>query len=437
MSFLGFSIISAIFAFALVIFVHELGHYVVGRWCGIKARVFSIGFGPKIFSLVDRYDTEWRLCALPLGGYVKFLSSETFNADKRAFSGGEDRTGSLNTGLFEEATTFKRSLTVLAGPVSNILMAIIIFSLVSIMTGVVSDKPVVGKVVSRPNLENNFFVGDRILAIDGRPVDYFSEIFKISSNVAPSGKSRFTVKRGDETVDLLIPYIFQPIVLNVELFSPARRAGLEEGDVFLEVNGDRILSFEELRSVIVSSSGTPVDVRYWRDGEIYDTVIVPELRPTEMPNGDIKEVMRIGVRGGPAIYPSLSTPSLLQATSIGVSMTFYVLKSSITGLLRIIDNTISPKHLSGPIGVAQALSHTANEGLLPFLSLLAAISAGIGLINLFPIPILDGGHLVFFLYEAVFGKQPSETFQRYLLTLGLTFLLVVMVFATINDILRW
>jgi len=437
LSFFGFSILSAIFAFALVIFVHELGHYLVGRWCGIKATVFSIGFGPKIFSVVDRNDTEWRLCFFPLGGYVKFLTSENIGDEKTVSFDEKTRDNFFYNGFFEEASTLRRSLTVLAGPASNILMAVVIFSFVSVMTGVVSNEPVIGKVADRPNVEDSLIVGDRILAIDGNSVDYFSEIFKMASNVDPTKKSRFTIKRDGEVVELLVPYIFQPIVLNVELFSPALRAGIKKGDVFIKVNDVPILSFEELRDIIFSSGGMPVSVKYWREGEIYDTVISPELRPTEMPNGDIGEVMRIGVRGGPAIYPGLETPSLFKATSNGVSMTFYVIKSSVIGLLRIIDNTISPKHLSGPVGVAQALSHTASEGILPFLSLLAAISAGIGLINLFPIPVLDGGHLVLFLYETIFGTQPSETFQRYLMSVGIAFLIVVMVFATINDILRW
>ena len=146
--------------------------------------------------------------------------------------------------------------------------------------------------------------------------------------------------------------------------------------------------------------------------------------------------MRIGVRGGPLLSPLRVTPSFFEAGHMGAQMTFYVIKTSLVGLARIIDNTISPKHLSGPIGVAKALSYSASEGSIAFLSLLAAISAGIGLINLLPIPILDGGHLVLFVYEFIFRAPPPTSLTKFLMIAGFFLLVSLMVFTTFNDIVR-
>ena len=129
-------------------------------------------------------------------------------------------------------------------------------------------------------------------------------------------------------------------------------------------------------------------------------------------------------------------PSIAEAIGNGFEMTWYVLKTSVIALARMIDNSISAKHLSGPIGVAKALSYSANEGLIPFLSLVAAVSAGLGLVNLFPIPILDGGHLILFFYEGLFRKPPSVNFMKYTTIIGLIILVVIMVFVTVNDIMR-
>ena len=160
------------------------------------------------------------------------------------------------------------------------------------------------------------------------------------------------------------------------------------------------------------------------------------MRPTETIDGNLIEEMRIGVRGGALFSPVMVKPDLSNAIQMGVRMTTYVIQTSFLGLARMIDSTISPRHLSGPLGVAQALSHTASEGFIPFLSLLAAISAGIGLINLFPIPILDGGHLMIFLYEGIFKKPPADRVIKFFMAIGLLILLGLMVFATFNDIVR-
>ena len=435
---LGVPLFLAIVAFISVIFVHELGHYLIGRWCGIGATSFSIGFGPKLFSYKDRRNTEWMICLVPLGGYVKFVTENdnlevsSAHSDKLNL---EDKDSNFNRS-FESSSLIRRSLTVLAGPGANFLMATVIFSFVSTMTGVMSTEPVIGNVAKIPGQGFTLMVGDRILTVEEQPVQTFSQIYEIIANLERLSDVKIELVRDGKVLNETIPHLFQPIVFHVEMFSPAMKSGLKAGDVFLEADKQLIFSFEELKAVINSSNGKAVSVTIWRNGEIMSIDLIPEMRPTETSDGNLVEEMRIGVRGGTLFSSQLVRPSLVEAVQMGVRMTFYVIKTSLVGLARMIDNTISPKHLSGPVGVAKALSHSASEGVMPFLSLLAAISAGIGLINLFPIPILDGGHLVLFLYEGIFKKPPGRQVSKSLMAVGFTILFALMVFATFNDIVR-
>ncbi len=419
-------IVSAVFAFFLVVFVHELGHYWVGRLCGIGAKTFSIGLGPKIFSFLDKRNTEWQLCLLPIGGYVKFLEKADKN-DNLYFLSGSD---------FKSANLKRRFLTVLAGPLANFLLSIIIFALISFHSGVISNDPILGDVAELPGNKDTLLAGDKILSINGQRINSYSEILSFAANLNQNDYVEFVIERSERKMLLNAPYIFQPIVQYVEMFSPASKAGLQVGDVFIMADNERVFAFEDIKRIILNSAGNEINLSVWRSGEILSTKIQPELRPTETSDGDIIEVMRIGVRGGSTISPMKITPSIREALSIGLNATFYIIKTSIVGLIRIIDSTISPRHLSGPVGVAKALSETAKEGLLPFFSLVGAISAGLGIVNLFPIPVLDGGHILFYLYEGIMKKPPSDNIMRYLMSFGVVFLVSVMIFATFNDILR-
>ena len=432
----GIPLLLALLAFVSVIFIHELGHYLVGRLCGIGASAFSIGFGPKLISFVDRRNTEWMICLIPLGGYVKFLTSEgTPNTQSTPFND-EKSLGFVPQSTFENAPLLSRAVTVIAGPFANFLMAIIIFSYAAFINGTVSQKPVIGDVVNLPSQKDILMVGDRILSIDGKKIETFSQVYELAALVDKASRVNFRVLRSGKVIELPLPYLFQPVVFHVEMFSPAMRAGIEVGDVFLEINSKLVETFDDVKEVINSSDGKSLPTVLWRNGDVFLTTLIPEMRPTETHSGDLVEEMRIGVRGGPILSPETRPISILEAGYMGSRMTYYVVKTSLIGLVRIIDTSISPRHLSGPVGVAKALSYSASEGLLPFLSLLAAISAGIGLINLFPIPILDGGHLVLFLYESLFKSPPPGVLVRLLMMAGVGFLVTLMVFATFNDIVR-
>ncbi|MDG2473854.1 MAG: RIP metalloprotease RseP [Paracoccaceae bacterium] len=437
---LGSPVFLVLVAFFSVIFVHELGHYLMGRFCKIGASTFSIGFGPKLISYTDQNHTEWKVCLIPLGGFVKFLTVDDIPSPDHELNSKRKMMMKMALPLeqrsFESSSLLARTLTVLAGPLANFLMAIVIFTYVGLVTGTMSNEPIIGNVVKLPAEQVSLMTEDRVLSIQGKKIDKFSEVYEFATIMDPSSTLDFQILRDGKILNLTVPYLFQPIVFHVEMFSPAMSAGIEVGDVFIKVDTKSVTSFDDIKAVINTSGANEIPITIWRNGKIISTTITPEMRPTETQNGDLVEHMRIGVRGGPLVSPKMLTPNIVEAGYMGFQMTFYVIKTSLIGLARIIDKTLSSKHISGPVGVAKALSYSASEGYIPFLSLLAAISAGIGLINLFPIPILDGGHLVMFIYELIFKSPPPASMTRILMLIGFIILFALMVFATFNDIVR-
>ncbi len=431
----GIPLFFAILAFCLVIFIHELGHYLVGRWCGIGASDFSIGFGPELYSYTDSRKTKWKLCLIPLGGYVKFLSKNSLLDDNQPNNKVKKVPAEFGNS-FDESPLLLRALTVFAGPLANFLLSIFLFTVFTLLSGVSTNKPVIGTTFELPGSHQTLKQGDRVISIENQPITNYTEIIEISSELEESNAISVLVERDNRELKLTMPFIFQPIVLVIETLSPASRAGLEVGDVFLSVENKKIKTFEDVREAVLNSNGDALSFKVWRSGKVIDILLIPENRPTETSEGDIVETMRIGVRGGAFFSPSKETPSVFDAIIISFDMTWYVIKMSLTGVARIIDNSISAKHLSGPVGVAKALTETSKQGFIPFIGLVAAISAGLGLVNLFPIPILDGGHLVLFFFEAIFKRRPPEIYLKSLMAIGLVLVLGIMLFATYNDLMR-
>ena len=217
----------AILAFVLVIFIHELGHYMVGRLCGIGVTAFSIGFGPKLISLIDKNNTEWKLCLIPLGGFVQFQTNNKILQPKTR----DNYKLKVTQCDFESASIVARSLTVMAGPFANFLMSVLIFAFVAMMTGTMSNKPIIGEVVQLPNNGNSLIAGDQILSIQGRQIENFSEIYEFFTEIGKNETIDFRVSRRGKTLDVEVPHLFQPVVFHVEMFSPAMKAGIETGDV--------------------------------------------------------------------------------------------------------------------------------------------------------------------------------------------------------------
>ena len=426
-----FNIIYVFIAFSLVIFIHEFGHFYIGKRCGIGVNEFSIGFGPKLFWFKDSSGVLWKFCILPFGGFVKF------EGDLDPSSLSQQKNNSIeNLNHFNNASILSRALTVSAGPLANFLLSIFLFSFIIMINGFSNDKPIIGEINNTPFQDIKLKKGDLILEIDNKPIENFTDIIIKYNELGYNKNIDFLIKRNDDVLRFIVPNLFLPLIKNIEPLSPASRAGLLPGDFILSVNGISILTFEELKKFVNKSNGDPLELEIFRNGITSKKILSPENRPVENPDGSFKETMRIGIIGGFALEPERITPNIFQAIQFGFSATYRVIDGSLRGILEIINGSISAKHISGPIGIAHAISDVSKNGFISFVSLVGLISTGIAIINLFPLPILDGGHLVLLLYEKIFSRKPSVYFMQIFTFVGVFILLSLMVFATYNDLLR-
>jgi len=429
------TIIAFVLVLGVVVFVHEYGHYIVARWGGIHSEKFSLGFGPVIWSRTDKRGTQWQLAAIPLGGYVKFLGDRGA-ASETDFEAMSDMSDADLVRSFPSARLYKRALTVAAGPFANFILASVIFAGLVLWQGVVIDEPTVGELFEMPEASYELKVNDRILEVEGQSVSDFGSIIDITMAMDAPGDMEILVLRDGQELLVTAPYMLLPGVYGVEPLSAASAAGLKKGDFILEAAGQNITTFKELQVIVAASGDTEINLKIWRDGLYLDLPITPVLR--EFPDGDggfTKRVM-IVIYGAFAFLPATETPTPWNAAYIGARQTVNVIESSLNGIKHMFLGNLSPSNLQGPIGIAQASKESANQGLRSFISLIAIISTGIGMLNLFPIPMLDGGHLVFYFYEAIRGRPPSQKTIQAFMSIGLAMVLLLMVFATYNDLMR-
>jgi regulator of sigma E protease len=357
-------IVPFLFLLSIVVFFHELGHFLVARWCCVRVLVFSIGFGRELFGFNDRHGTRWKVAAIPLGGYVKFFGDENAASvpDQAAVAG-------MSAAERRESFFFKplgqRAAIVAAGPFANFLLAIVIFSVMFMLYGKQITAPRVDVVQpGSPAAVAGFQPGDVIVAIEGRPIESFNEVQRI-------------VRLRPE----------QPLTIVVE------RGGV--------------------RQTLQATPGASKDPFGNRIGQLG---ISRPIGP-----GDVK-VQDVGV---------------LDAIAMGVGETWMVVEHTMIYLYEVIVGRQAADQLGGPIRIAQVAGQVATLGFLPILNLAAVLSVSIGLLNLFPIPLLDGGHLMFYAIEAVRGRPLSERAQEIGFRIGLAVVLMLMIFATYNDIRPW
>ena len=356
-----------LFVLTIVVFFHELGHFLVARWAGVKVLTFSLGFGPELFGFNDRRGTRWKVSAVPLGGYVKFFGDDTEastpSAETLANMTEEERAGS-----FHHKKVGPRSAIVAAGPIANFILAILIFTCLFTFFGKPSASARVDKVeVGSAAAAAGFEVGDIVTAIDGSKIDSFNDMQRIVGTHAGDTMT-FTVKRGEGTVTL---------------------------------------------------TGTP-QMREVKDG--------------------FGNVQRLGVLGithqnAPG---DVNTERVDPATAfwLGIKETWFVIDRTLSYVGGIFTGREAADQIGGPLRIAQISGQVATLGLIPLIQLAAVLSISIGLLNLFPVPLLDGGHLLFYAVEAVRGRPLSERAQEMGFRIGLALVLMLMMFATYHDILR-
>jgi len=359
-------ILPFLFVLSLVVFFHELGHFLIGRWCGVKVEAFSLGFGPELFGFNDRFGTHWRIAALPLGGYVKF-HGDANGASMPSEAAMEAMSPQERAVSFSTQKVWKRAAIVAAGPLANFLLAIVIF------TGI-------------------FYVNGRAILL--------------------------------------------PMVDGIAVGSAAEAAGFQLGDRIVSIGGIKVDSFEDMQRVVQTASDTELVFSVERGGKLVELVATPRRRDVVTPFG----TTRVGVLG----VQSKSKPEnwhvqnydFVGSVKLAGSETWYVVARTGSYLKGLAAGQESTDQLSGPIRIAEVSGAMAKIGLAALLNLAAILSISVGMLNLFPIPLLDGGHLVYYAVEAVRGKAMNDKLQQFGFRVGLMLVTSLMVFATYNDILR-
>ncbi len=434
-----YTIVAFVVALSVIVAVHEYGHYIVGRWSGIHAEVFSIGFGPVLWSRMDKRGTKWQIALLPFGGYVKFLgdANAASGKDEAAMHEITEQSPQEVRRTMHGAPLWARAATVAAGPAFNFAMSILVFGLIFWSQGVSREPLTVGKLQPLPGSVQELREGDEIIAIAGIPTpDFDEEIswteFTESLPVEPS--LEYTIIRDGETLNVSAPWLFPPLIQQVTPRSAAMDIQLASGDVITSVDGDPIFAFEQLKERVEGSDGRVLLLNVWRDGADLEFALAPRRTDEPQPDGGFVTHWRIGIVGGMMLEPATVPAGLLDSLTGGARQTLRVINGSLSGIWHMITGAISTCNMSGPIGIAETSGAMASQGAQSFVFFIAVLSTAVGLLNLFPIPALDGGHLVFYAYEAVAGKPPSDAVLRILMGVGISLILGLMLFSVSNDL---
>lgn len=432
----GFTLIAFVVCLSIIVFIHEYGHYIVGRWSGIHAEVFSIGFGPVLFARVDRRGTVWQVAAIPLGGYVRFKGDKgaASDADTSAL---QDMDVAERRSTMHGAPLWARAATVAAGPVFNFILSLILFFGLSVNQGVTKNPLTVGQVYDVPQV-SEVQVGDilrRVGSVDVPADGDFSDFF-LAIRENPDGPIiDYGVERDGRDIVVRGPAMDLARISSLIPRSAAIEAGLKVGDVITHVNGTPINYFSDLKVAVEGSNGAPLLLSVYRAGEMLDFDLQPKKVEEQNDQGGYDVFWRIGIVSTLyAFEPESEAIGIGEAAQNAARTSYSVMKASITGLVDVVTGAISSCNLSGPIGIAETSGQMARQGGDSLIWFIAVLSTAVGLINLFPIPVLDGGHLVFHGYEAVTGRPPNLRVMNAMMMAGLAIVLSFMLFALFNDV---
>lgn len=443
-------LLSAIVLLGVLIAIHEFGHFIIGRMCNIHIYRFSIGMGPVIYKKLDKHGTEFAISALPLGGYVAFHTEKAVEQELDLM---QPLTPEQNENTFESKPRWQRALVMLAGPAANFILAIGILSLIFANSVERQFIPEVSNISSAYIQENSSLKnGDVLIGINNKMVNSLQDIrLELLSLSGTTGMIDFIFSRGVDRseVKVSIPvenYLsnldeqnapenfmgfnlsmkLQPTVGAIDKSSAAYANGLKVNDRILEVNSQLIKSFDDLQTFLTNYQGTDINLKVERKNQIEYLNIPLGIRK----NADGLEEKFIG------IMPGLKK-SIFESFSKGAYETYNLSYKTLTFVGKMITRDLGTQNLSGPIGIVKMAGDTANAGLLPFLYLMALLSISLGVLNLLPIPVLDGGQLVMLGVEAVRGSPMPEKIENLFFMFGWVAVGALMIFAIYNDISKF
>ena len=431
------TLLAFVFVLGVLIFVHELGHFLAAKRVGIRVLKFQLGFNPTIWS-VTRGDTEYSIGVLPLGGYVKMAGD------------GSDEPLTGRSDEFLSKSKWERFQVLIMGPAMNLLLALVVMAIVLYAGAEVPAyqdmPPVVGTVImGSPAATSDLQPGDRILSVAGRDVDTWEQLF-IAIGTRPNRQTSLTIERdGREMERVVTPVVppgqsrfeigdigvlpdVHPYLRSVSPGEPGERAGLRAGDVILAVDGQPITFHTQLREAIAKHPEQPITIAILRDGA------EQRVSVTLGRHGDIGWLGVLPVDESKTLKPGVLEAVVLSAQK-NVESAGLIFRT----VWELITRETSPKQLMGPVAIAQLSGESARRGWIPLFSLMAMISLNLGLLNLLPIPILDGGHIFIMALEGVARRDFSARVKEKMLLAGFVVLMMLMVTVIYNDLarIRW
>ncbi len=427
---LAFAIAAFVVALSVIVAVHEYGHYIVGRWCGIHAEVFSLGFGPRLFGWIDKRGTRWQVAAVPLGGYVKFLG------DANAASvGSEEVAPEVDPRrTMEGAPLWARAATVLAGPVFNFVLAILVFAGSVMVQGQAVDPLTYDSAKPLPDgIVNQLEQGDVLIAVDGVLFDDPDRTENILDLVPSAPQLDYTILRDGAEMIVTGPFVMPSLIGSVTPRTAADEAGLVKGDVITAIDGAPVYSFLQVQEKVFAAAGAPVVLDLWNEGETRTVTLTARQTDTPLPEGGFQTRYLIGVSSDFFFDAMVEGISVTDALTFGVNGVWNSATTTFSAVKHMILGNISTCNMSGPVGIAETSASMARQGTQSFIWLIGMLSAAVGIMNLLPIPVLDGGHLVLYSYEAVARRKPSEKAIQVFMSIGLTLILTMMLFTLLND----
>ena len=445
-----------IIVLSILVFVHEWGHYIVARLCGVKVESFSIGFGKELFGWNDKNGTRWKFSLIPLGGYVKLFGdvdpASAGHTDNVEGENGQIRqmTEEERNQAFFAKSVAKRAAVVFAGPAINYIFAILILLGMYMYNGKPVTPPVAAAVIGGSSADQyGFLPHDEIISIDGQNITSFEDI-RTAMMIALDTERRFVVKRNDQMLDIYA----KPEKVEIEdrfgfkhsrgllgLISPRHAVQIKN---IVNIAGTDVseLSLEDKVEALKSNIGNSfsIEVAANPSSEENDRLIIHPLREDNEGLWSAEENTEIS----PSAILYVANPGDKNFIKFGpwgaakeaVNQTYVVTVGTLEALGQMITGTRSASELGGIIRIGAVAGDMAQQGLIAVIMFMALLSINLGLINLFPIPMLDGGHLVFYFFEAILGRPIPENIQEYAFRFGLVFLVCIMVFANLNDLFQ-